>query len=586
MNNLKSNHPQQGSNVNKRLTTDSIALAILLAPALAFGQVTPDAGRILESTRPPALIAPPAAGVKMLPDAAPLPAAAQAGDQRVQVNGFVFAGVSAFAEAALRELLAPYAGRALTFAQLNQAAASVTAYYRARGYFLASAYLPAQDLAQGQVRLQVLEGRASNVRIVADASVRLAPALARRYFDAYVVPGAPVNETQLERALLLTQDLPGIGARAELGPGAALGESAIDIALSEGPLFNGNAGFDNSSNRYTGRMRATGGVNVNDLAGSGSQLSLQVASTGSDFNYARVGAVLPVGAAGTRVGLAYSGLRYRLGADFESLHARGTANVAQLLVMHPLLRSRYTSVQLRGGFEDKRFVNRANGVQTSDKQVRVLPLAVSMSSQDQLYGGGLSSALLEVTPGRVDLSGNAASQAADAAGPRSEGSFTRANYQLGRVQRIGGATSLMGSISGQLASKNLEAGEKMSLGGPDRVRAYPAGEASGDEGHVLALEARYELPSWQADVGAFFDYGHIKLNRALYPNALAAGGPGNSYDLKGVGVGINWRAPGNVSVRLQVAGKIGSNPARNASGKDADGSSSRTRAWLQVAAYF
>lgn len=580
------NHPQQGTNVNKRLTTDSIALGILLAPALAFGQATPDAGRILESTRPPALIAPPAAGVKVLPDAAPLPAAAQAGDQRVQVNGFTFAGVSAFPEAALRELLAPYAGRSLSFAELNQAAAAVTAYYRARGYFLASAYLPAQDLAQGQVRLQVLEGRASGVTIVPDASVRLAPALARRYFDAYVPRGVPVNEAQLERALLLTQDLPGIGARAELGPGAALGESAIDIALSEGPLFNGNVGIDNSSNRYTGRMRATGGVNVNDLAGSGSQLSLQLASTGADFNYARAGAVLPVGDAGTRVGLAYSGMRYRLGADFESLHARGTANVAQVLVMHPLLRSRYTSVQLRASVEDKRFVNRANSVQTSDKQVRVLPLAVSMSRQDQLYGGGLTSATLEVTPGRVDLSANAASQAADAAGPRSEGSFTRANYQLGRVQRVSGAATVMASVSGQLASKNLEAGEKMSLGGPDRVRAYPAGEASGDEGHVLALEARYELPSWQADVGAFFDYGRIKLNRELYPTALAAGGPGNSYDLKGVGVGINWRGPGNVSVRLQVASKIGSNPARNASGKDADGSSSRTRAWLQVAAYF
>jgi hemolysin activation/secretion protein len=582
----RSNHPQQGINVNKRLTTDSIALGILLAPALAFAQTVPDAGRILESARPPALIAPAAPAARLLPEAAPLPAAAQAGGQRVQVDGFAFAGVSAFPEAVLRELLAPYAGRSLSFAELNQAAAAVTAYYRAHGYFLASAYLPAQDLAHGQVRLQVLEGRVSGVSIVPDASLRLAPALARRYFDALVKPGVAVNEAQLERALLLTQDLPGIGARAELGPGAAIGESAIDIALSEGPLWNGNVGIDNASNRYTGRMRATGGVNLNDLAGSGSQLSLQVASTGADFNYARVGAVLPLGAAGTRVGLAYSGLRYRLGADFESLQARGTANVAQLLVMHPLLRTRYTSVQLRAGVEDKRFVNRANGVQTSDKSVRVLPLALSMSRQDQLYGGGLTSAMLEVTPGRVDLSGNAGAQAADAAGARTEGSFARANYALGRVQRIAGATQLMASVSGQLASDNLEAGEKMSLGGPERVRAYAAGEASGDEGHVLALEARYDLPSWQAELGAFFDYGRIRLNRRLYPNALTAGGPGNSYELKGAGVGIHWRGPGNVSVRLQVASKIGSNPARNASGKDADGSSSRTRAWLQVAAYF
>ena len=566
----------------------TLALAILLAPALAMAQAQtlPDAGRILESNRPPALIAPPKPGVKVLPDAAPLAPVAPSGEQRVTVTGFVLQGVSALPEDQLQAVLKPWTGRDLSFADLNQAAAEVSRYYRARGFFLASAYLPAQDLAGGMVRLQVLEGRLSSISMAPDASVRLDPGVARRYLDALLPAGAALHEERLERAILLTQDLPGVSARADLGPGARIGESALGIALSEGPLVSGSAGLDNTSNRYTGRVRATGGVNLNDPGGSGAQLALQGASTGSDFNYARIGAVLPVGARGTRVGLSYSGMRYHLGADFEALNARGDARVAQLLAVHPLLRSRYASVQLRAALEDKRYANRANGVETSDKTVQTLPLGVSASRQDQWYGGGVSSASLEIMPGRVDLGGNAASQALDAGGARSEGSFVRTAYQIARLQRIGQNASLSASLSGQFASKNLEAGEKMSLGGSDRVRAYASGEASGDEGHVLALEMRYELGRWNSDVSAFYDIGQVKLNRKPYQGALVSGGPGNSYDLQGVGLGCRWRAPAGVSVQLQVATKLGNNPARSADGRDADGRSGRTRAWLQVATYF
>jgi hemolysin activation/secretion protein len=563
-----------------------MALAILMAPAIVYAQVTPDAGRILEANKPPPLIAPPATAGKVLPDVAPPMLAKDTGSARVMVRGFTFEGASVFSAGTLQALLASYAGRELTFAQLTQAAAKVSAHYRAHGYFLASAYLPAQDLSQGTVKLQVLEGRVSALRVFPDAGVRLKPAMQRRYLDALVKIGQPVGEDQLERALLLTQDLPGVSARAELSPGAALGETAVDVGLSERPLISSNLGLDNSSNRYTGRMRATGAVNLNDLFGSGAQASLQVASTGSHFNYVRAGVVAPVGDDGTRIGASYSRLRYQLGADFAALNARGKANVAQVLLAHPLIRSRDLSVQLRAGFEDKRYQNSANGIETGDKYVRVVPIAYDLNVRDEAFGGGTSNMSVEMVSGRVDLSGNAGAAAADLAGPRSEGHFARTNYQLGRYQRIGSSAALLLKLSGQVASKNLEAGEKLSLGGPDKVRAYPSGEASGDEGQVLALEARYGVASIKSELSVFFDYGHIKLNRQVYPGALLAGGPGNSYTLKGVGAGVQWNAPFGTTVQLQVATKVGRNPARSLEGKDVDGSASRTRAWLQVTAYF
>lgn len=577
-----------GTNVHKRSIQQSrgrqsVALAILLAPACIFAQVAPDAGRLLESNKPPVLIAPPASGTKVLPDAAPPMAPADAGSGRVLVRGFAFEGVSVFSAEKLQPVVAPYSGRELTFKEMNEAAAAVSAFYRAHGYFLAAAYLPAQDLARGVVTLRVLEGRVSSLNVLPDASVRLDADIARRYLDALVKPGQPVHEDQLERALLLTQDLPGVSPRASLSPGEGLGETAVDVSLSEGPMVSGNIGLDNSSNRYTGRTRVTGALNLNDGTGSGSVFSLQAATTGKHFNYGRAGLVMPVGEIGTRVGLSYSRLRYELGADFASLNASGTAEVAQLLLAHPLVRSRNLNLQVRAGYEDKRYENSANGVQTADKSVSGVPLGFDLTSQDA-HGG--SNASVEALIGHADLSGNAAALASDRLGPDSDGSFGRLGYQFGRYQRLGGNGALVLKLSGQMASKNLEAGEKISLGGPDRVRAYPSGEASGDEGQVLAVEGRYGLPSIKSELSVFFDYGRVKLNRRLYQGALAAGGPGNSYDLKGVGAGFQWMGPYRTSVQVQVATKIGKNPARTIDGKDADGSDARTRAWFQVATYF
>jgi hemolysin activation/secretion protein len=553
-----------------------LALTILLAPAMVYAQAVPQAGQILEANKPPALIAPPAATKKVLPDAKSPSQASESGKERVMIKRFVLEGASAFPEATLQGVLAPYTNRELTFAEVNEAAAALTKFYRAHGYFLASAFLPEQDMTQGTVRVIMLEGRVSEIRLIPDATVRLKPALARRYLDALVKPGAPLHEDTLERGLLLTQDLPGMSVRAELSPGAQVGETSVDVAMSEGPLFSGNVGLDNSSNRYTGRTRATAGFNLNDLGGMGGQLSTQLSTTGSDFNYGRLGYVAPVGSHGTRLGAAYSRMRYHLGGQFEAANASGTAEIAQLLAVHPLIRSRYLSVQLRGGYEDKRFYNVKSGV-AEDKNIAMFLLGVSGSMQDELLGGGLSTASIELNGGDVDVPGNT-----DALTPK--GAFVKTNYQLGRYQRLGANTALVLNVSGQMATKNLDSGEKMSLGGVGRVRAYPAGEASGDEGHVLTLEMRFNLPSLKSEFSTFYDYGHIRLDKK--PVSVPATGPGNSYDLQGIGAGIQWNAAKNIALQVQVATKIGKNPAPNFGGTDVDGSDSRTRAWFQASVSF
>jgi hemolysin activation/secretion protein len=103
------------------------------------------------------------------------------------------------------------------------------------------------------------------------------------------------------------------------------------------------------------------------------------------------------------------------------------------------------------------------------------------------------------------------------------------------------------------------------------VRAYPTGEATGDEGLLVNLELRYEFEPGLR-VGAFVDHGEIRLHRNEWPGWQGANTRiRNRYGLSGYGVGVNWNQPGNFQVRASVAQRIGDNPGRDVNDNDSDG---------------
>ena len=79
-----------------------------------------------------------------------------------------------------------------------------------------------------------------------------------------------------------------------------------------------------------------------------------------------------------------------------------------------------------------------------------------------------------------------------------------------------------------MASKNLDISEKMELGGMYGVRAYPEGEAYADEGVLLTLEARQQVPlpagaTGQLHLAAFIDAGTVKPNHKPWLGARLFG---------------------------------------------------------------
>ena len=199
-------------------------------------------------------------------------------------------------------------------------------------------------------------------------------------------------------------------------------------------------------------------------------------------------------------------------------------------------------------------------------------------------GGGFTQASINFTRGDLDLSKVASSLSSDQgnSGYKTNGSFNKQNLQLSRIQQLPEKFTLNFVGDAQFASKNLDTSEKMSLGGPSGVRAYPSGEASGDEGYRYSLDLRYSLGNFPyfGDVTPliFYDYGRIKQykNKDVSTSSVT----NNEYSLSGYGLGLEAANSNNFSLKFIAAHTNGSNPGASTQGKDSDGRSNDTRYWI------
>ena len=488
--------------------------------------------------------------------------------QRLQVTG-----ATVFAEADLLQVAGFEPGREVSLPALQVMAERIAQHYRRHGFLMARAYLPAQEIRDGVGTLAVLEGQYGQVTLnntsSLDSQVPQAVLAGLNHRDTIAL--AP-----LEERLLLLSDVPGVQVRSSLVPGASLGLSDLVVNVEPGARISGSVDADNAGNRYTGEERIGATVNLNNPSGSGDLASLRVLTSGAGLRYGRVSYQTPVGRG--RVGVAYSDLGYKLEREFAALQANGHARIATVFGTYPLRRSRQSNMNVGLSLESKRFEDRLDAEPSvTDKRAQVAVASWYGDQRDDWGGGGLNSYSLAWSTGSIDIRTPAAQQR-DADNARSDGHYNKLAFALSRVQRANESLTLSASLSGQMASKNLDISEKMELGGMYGVRAYPEGEAYADEGLLLTLEARQQLhlsanATGQVHLAVFVDAGTVKLHHRPW---LAED---QRRHLSGAGVGLYWTQSRDFSIKAFYARKLGHEDALSAPDKSG-------RVWVQGVKYF
>jgi hemolysin activation/secretion protein len=544
---------------------------LLVVSHSAFASPPPSAGGQMQQI-PPAPIwekTAPNFDVQQSPPVVPKPESV-----KIMVKQLKISGTRIFPEAVLIAATGFKANSLLSLSDLRAMAAKIADHYHKNGYFVAQAYLPAQEIKSGIVTIALMVGQYGNVTLNNQSNLnnKVANDILGGLNKTDRIKSEP-----LENRLLLLSDLPGVRINSTLTPGAAVGASDLNVNVIPTQRVTGSVDADNAGNRYTGMYRGGGTINFNEPFGQGDVASLRVLTAGTGLNYGRASYQMQFGKASA--GVAYSYLAYELGKDFKDLGAHGTAQIASIYGNYPLIRSRDNNLYVQLAYDEKMFRDATDLTSSvANKRAHVLKTSLFGDHRDQLFGGGLDAYSFTLSSGFIDLE-TPEVRTLDAATARTNGYYNKFSFYAMRLQRVTDYFSLFASINGQVASKNLDVSEKMEMGGMYGVRAYPEGETYADQGFIFTVEGRVTLPRFFEPMPGliqligFFDTGTVNI----YQHSWAPGS--NTRTLNGAGVGVNWMAANNFAVKAYYAHRIGNE--RVQSGPDQSG-----QFWVQVVKYF
>jgi hemolysin activation/secretion protein len=533
-----------------------LALAATLSPICqAIAQTAPanvpNAGEIVREV-------PAAPSMPPLPAQAPVEAQGgneQAPALRFVLREFLLRGNTILTPFQISSVTDPYMGKPVDEKALGALMATVRKRYEDQGYTLVSLGFPAQEVGKGVLTIDVVEPKLARVQIVQGADTPVTRARVEglmSFFDLRA--GTVLSTASLERVMFALNDTPGVQAKASLAPTGDEGVYNVTIQTQPKRWWDASVSLDNQGSRSAGQWRISGLARLTNPLGIGDNLDAQALfSSGGAVKVGRVAYELPVAYTPARLSVAYAHVDYDIGGEFAEFQPFGSARVVEANLSYPLLRSRTRTLMARIGAEQKNLRDEfglvAPELSRQDKRIHSLSAGLNYESRDAFVGGGYNGASALLHWGQMRFKSEADRVEDAALGAYGTGGrFAKAEVQYTRLQFVTPRVAAFASISQQHATRNLDSAEKMTLGGPRGVRAYPTAEGASDEGTLLNTELRYWINrNWT--VFALYDWA--KGSKARDVDVVADNA--NEIYLRGAGLGLVASYPGWASVKATIA---------------------------------
>ncbi len=413
-------------------------------------------------------------------------------------------------------LLAPFTGEKRDFGTVQQAIDKLQQAYHALGFKTVVVILPEQELANGTVRIRVIEPVISSVTVVGNLFFnqenirRSLPALRK---------GEPPNLNDISASLQVANANPAKKVSLTLRGGSTAAELNATLKVSDENPRQVSFSLDDTGTSNTGELRAGILFSHANLFNRDHLLTLQYKT--SPTEPAKVG----IYAAGYRIPLYRAGGSLDLYGAYADINSGtvtiGTANL-EVAGRGTVLGARYNQNlprrgnyqhQISCGLEYRAYendINFAGAPLGNDITIHPLSLTYSGSWNDRAAGAGFYLALVRNLPGwsrggRLDFK-NVRQNAPDSyALLRFGGQLTRsfaADWQA--ILRL----------NGQFTNDPLVPGELFGLGGRNSVRGFDEREVAEDRGYFTSIELqtpdlgpRLALPRGQLRALVFYDSG-------------------------------------------------------------------------------
>ncbi len=456
--------------------------------------------------------------------------------------------IQALADEQYRQLAGGDGPAELSITQMQHVADAITQRYRANGFIVAQAYVPAQSMGADQlVEIQVLEGKIGKVVVQGAKRYRTGIIAA----PAEHLKGQALQKDDVDTALLYARDLPGVAITSTFQPGEHTGETdLIMVAQEDNRPYAITVGGNNYGTDVTGRYRAQLGVAWNDPLGIGDTLNANVdyaldpsQSLYGALNYRAPTVVVP--GLNAVVGATRSELEVDSGV-FASLHVHGPTTTWYGGADWKFINN--ADLQALGTFRLVREESKLSSsvMLMSDERFDVAEFGFSMNHTDtSLHGIDL----LQLTV-RQSLNDRSPEQM-DLVSPGHDSHFLVGKFAYTRLQFLTRTQRLYFKFSGQYTHDALTPMEQFVIGGPDSVRAYPIADLLGDRGYYTSVEYHVDAPGFADAVSPFYARPWRELLELEafvdYARGSAVGGNrlngGKTQEASGIGAGFVFRVP-------------------------------------------
>jgi hemolysin activation/secretion protein len=446
-------------------------------------------------------------------------------------------GAEALPPSAFAPVISHYVGRSLSRDDLRDVASDIANVARGAGYGLATAWIPPQEVTRGLIRVRLDLGRIDAIEAEGDGAT-----VARRFL-APLANGRPVRTAELERRLLLAGDVAGMwvgDARLE-----RRGDRNILHVETQRYRVRARTYLDNWGSSAVGPVNLSIITDFNGVLAEDDQLTLSGAVTPlqpEEFQLIRAGYSKAVGLDGTMVSLDGYAAWSHPGGVLSDRDIDGTSYQASLGILHPIRRTRDSSLWGELEFTLRDASQTQEGRTARDDRLAKIT-ATAFGIADMGEGRFRGRVALVQGTGAFD-----AIREGDTNSSRSDGSaiFTKLEYWAEYRRPLGGDFSMQIESEGQVASRPLLSSEEMGLGGRSFVRAFDYREASGDKGIAGSLELRFDLNDLPDPVEATQVYGYVDAGSV---GNYRDGGGGDTLASAGGGVRI-WLDDVQVGLEL------------------------------------
>ena len=460
------------------------------------------------------------------------------------VQEFRVIGSTVFSAEELAAVVKSFTNRPISFAELLQARAAIADLYIRNGYITSGAFIPPQETNNGNITIQVVEGKLEEIQIT--GTNRVAPNYIRSRLE--IATGAPLNRDRLLNALQLLQLDPLFKfVSSELKTGSQLGTSILAVKVDEANSFNARASLDNYASPSVGQLSRQVEISDRNLLGLGDRIIATYGNTDGRNQY-NLGYTLPVNAYNGTLSFLFSNTNSNVvESEFKILDIYSNSTTYELTFRQPLIQTPAQEFAL------------GLTASHSDSFTTLLKLPIPLSAGSDDFGKTKLSALRffqdytqrsseDVIAMRSQISlglGGFLNSTVNLKSPDSN--FVAWRGQLQYIRALATDTLLIVSGGLQFADRPLPAAEKFSLGGSQNGRGYRQDVLVGDNGMNVSLEARFPIasvPELQGllQIVPFIDVGSVW-------NQESSTTPANNWIL-GTGLGLRWQMGDRLTAKL------------------------------------